>query len=241
MGVDILAIGAHPDDVELSCAGTIAKSVKLGYGIGIIDLTGGELGTRGSKAIRAKEAASAATILGCFRENLHLADGNIEVNQNNILKLMKLIRKHRPQVLLIPHSSERHPDHVRAHHLCREAWFYSGLQKIETKLNGKKQEPWRPRTFFHFMQWDVFIPSFIVDISDVYQTRMEAILVFKSQFHDPGSKEPETILSQKSFLEMLETRAKHYGQQIGVRYGEPFYTPDPPGTDDIFKLKFFKG
>ncbi|MGA2622661.1 MAG: bacillithiol biosynthesis deacetylase BshB1 [Bacteroidota bacterium] len=240
MGLDILAIGAHPDDVELSCSGTLATSVKLGYKVGILDLTEGELGTRGSKAIRLKEANAAAKILGCVRENLHLPDGGIETSRKNILKLVTVLRKYRPQILLIPHSSERHPDHVRAHHLCCEAWYYSGLQKIETKLGGKKQAPWRPKKYFHFMQWHTFTPAFIVDISNSYQTRVESILAYKSQFYDPASREPRTVLSEKSFLDMLDTRAKYYGQLIGVQYGEPFYSVEAIGVGNIFHLKFFK-
>src|SRR5262245_12058409 len=144
MALDLLAIGAHPDDVELTCSGTVAKAVKQGYKCGILDLTEGELGTRGNNTIRAKEAANAAKILGCLRENLHSPDGDIEVNKKNIHKLIQVYRKHRPKIILISHFNERHPDHVHAHHLCREAWFYSGLRKIETTFEGKKQEPWRP-------------------------------------------------------------------------------------------------
>lgn len=241
MQLDILAIGAHPDDVELTCAGTLAKSVKLGYKVGIIDLTEGELGTRGTSAIRAKEAAAAAKILGCVRESLYLPDGNIEVNRKNILKLVQVYRKYRPKIIFIPHSFDRHPDHVHAHHLSREAWFYSGLRKMPTKLNGKKQEPWRPHNYFHFMQWHEFTPSFIVDITAVYETRIKAILAHKSQFHNPKSKEPQTILSQESFLDFVETRAKHYGQKIGVTYGEPFYSVEAVGIKDILSLQLFKG
>lgn len=241
MNLDILAVGAHPDDVELTCAGTIAKAVKNGYKAGIVDLTEGELGTRGNNVIRAKEAKTAARIIGCVRENLGLPDGNIELNQLNRLKLIQIFRKYRPKVLLIPHFGERHPDHVHAHHLCREAWFYSGLRKIETKLNGKKQEPWRPKNYFHYMQWQEFEPTFIVDISDVYTKRMNAIKAHASQFHNPKSKEPQTLLSQHSFLDFVETRAKSYGYQIGVRYGEPFYSVGPIGINDLFELKMFHG
>src|ERR1043165_9553183 len=140
MQLDILAIGAHPDDIELTCSGTLAKAVKKGYKTGIIDLTEGELGTRGTKATRRKEAIAAARILGCVRESLLLPDGGIEVDRRNVLKVIQAYRKYRPRIILIPHFAERHPDHVHAHHLCREAWFYSGLRKIETKLNGRKQE-----------------------------------------------------------------------------------------------------
>ncbi len=241
MQLDILAIGAHPDDVELCCAGTLAKAVKQGYKTGIIDLTQGELGTRGDNVIRAKEALAAAKILGCVRENLYLPDGNIEVNKKNIYKLTQLYRKYRPKIILIPHFEERHPDHVHAHHLGREAWFYSGLRKIVTKMNGKKQEPWRPNNYLNYMQWQEFTPSFIVDISEVYEQRVDAMKAHKSQFFDSNSKEPQTLLSQKSFFDFVETRAKNYGYKIGVKYGEPFYSVEPIGISDIFELKMFKG
>jgi bacillithiol biosynthesis deacetylase BshB1 len=241
MQLDILAIGAHPDDIELCCGGTLAKAAKLGYKTGIIDLTHGELGTRGNNVIRAKEAAAAAKILGCLRENLHLPDGNIAVSQPNVKKLIQVYRKYRPKIILISHFYERHPDHVHAHHLCREAWFYSGLRKIETKLNGKKQEPWRPHNYFHYMQWQVFEPTFIVDITDVYQVRLKSILAHKSQFYDPSSKEPNTLLSEKSFFDYLEARAITYGYKIGVKYGEPFYSVESIGIGDLFDLKMFKG
>jgi len=239
--LDILAIGAHPDDVELCCGGTLAKSVKLGRKVGILDLTEGELGTRGNSGIRVKEAQAAAEILGCLRENLSLPDGNIEVNVPNRMKLIQIFRKYRPRVLLIPHFAERHPDHVRAHHLCRDAWFYSGLRKIETTSAGVRQEAWRPHNYFHFMQWQEFTPSFVVDISDVYEQRLEAIRAHKSQFHDPQSKEPQTILSQKSFLEMVESRARYFGYRIGAKYAEPFYSVELIGIEDVFNLKSFKG
>jgi bacillithiol biosynthesis deacetylase BshB1 len=242
MQLDLLAIGAHPDDVELTCSGTLAKCVKLGYKVGIADLTAGELGTRGTKAIRAKEAREAARILGIHvRENLSIPDGNIEKNRKNLIKVIQLYRKYRPKIILIPHWHERHPDHVHAHHLCREAWFYSGLRKIATKLNGKKQEPWRPYNYFHFMQKFHFTPSFLIDISNVFEIRMKAIKAHKSQFFDPTSREPETILSRKEFLGWIETRAKFYGEMIGVEYAEPFYSVDPIGVEDIFGLKVFRG
>ncbi len=240
MALDVLALGAHPDDVELTCSGTLIKFVRMGYKVGIVDLSEGELGTRGTRQIRAKEAA-AARIIGASRENLHIPDGNIEVNQRNIKKVIQVIRKHRPKIILIPHSVERHPDHVHAHHLCREAWFYAGLRKIETRLGGKIQKPWRPDNYFHFMQWSEFAPSFIIDVTDVHAQRLKAIKCYASQFYDPSSKEPQTILSQSSFLDFVETRAKAYGSKIGVPYGEPFYSVEAVGVNNLFDLKFFKG
>ncbi|MBI3192955.1 MAG: bacillithiol biosynthesis deacetylase BshB1 [Ignavibacteriae bacterium] len=240
--LDILAIGAHPDDVELSCGGTVAKCVKLGYKVGIADLTRGETGTRGTARIRAKEAIDAAKILGVtVRENLNLPDGRFDVNEKNRLKVIELYRKYRPKIILIPHWHERHPDHVHSHQLCREAWFYSGLAKIKTKLNGKYQQSWRPNNFFHFMQKYEFEPSFIVDITDVYELRVAAIKSHKSQFYNPDSSEPETFLSQKSFLDFMETRMRYYGSKIGVKYGEPFYSVETIGIKDLSYLVMFKG
>lgn len=242
MELDLLAMGAHPDDVELSCAGTLAKMVKLGYKVGILDLTEGELGTRGTREIRKKEARRAAAILGVHvRENLGLRDGRFEINEANRLKIIRVLRHYRPKIILIPHFQERHPDHVRAHHLLREAWYYSGLAKLATTFRGRRQEPWRPHRYFHFMQWHEFQPSFIIDISDVYDIRMASIMAYRSQFHDPSSKEPRTVLSEKSFIEFLETRARDFGYRIGVRYGEPFYSYEAIGIEDPFKLTVFKG
>jgi len=242
MMLDVLAIGAHPDDIELGCCGIVAKLVQQGKRVGILDLTHGELGTRGSKNIRHNEAKEAAKILGVsVRENLKLADGSFEVNQKNILKLIQVIRKYRPKILLIPYFHERHPDHEHAHRLAKEAWFYSGLINIKTKENGKQQSSFRPDTYFQFMQRYEFPPSFIVDITDVYEIRQQAIKAFASQFHNPNSKEPETLLSRPSFMDLLEIRAKYFGSQIGVKYGEPLYYHQPLGVGDLFSLKLFVG
>lgn len=241
MQVDVLAVGAHPDDIELCCSGTLAKMVRLGYRAGIIDLTEGELGTRGNRSIRMREANAAAKHLKCVRENLKLPDGNIEVNQKTIRKMIQIYRKYRPKYILIPHWLERHPDHVHAHHLCREAWFYSGLRKIATSLNGKRQEPWRPNNYFHYMQWYEFEPTFIVDISDVHERRMASIKAHASQFYDPTSKDPKTILSEQSFLKFVEARARNYGTKIGAEFGEPFFSIEPIGVKNLSDLQLFKG
>jgi bacillithiol biosynthesis deacetylase BshB1 len=241
MKLDVLAVGAHPDDVELCCGGTLTKLVATGRRAGIVDLTEGELGTRGTRSIRLREAAAAGSILGCVRENLGIPDGNIEVSQQNLKKLITIIRKYRPKLFIIPHWHERHPDHVHAHHLCREAWFYAGLRKITTTFKGQRQEPWRPDNYIHYMQWYEFTPSFIVDITDVYQVRLKAIKAHKSQFYDPSSKEPVTKLSDESFLDFVETRAKAYGSRIGVKYGEPFYSVESIGIDDPLEIRMFRG
>lgn len=242
MEVDVLAIGAHPDDIELACGGTIAKMVKLGHTVALADVTQGEMGTRGTKEIRSKEAEGATIILGAVtRRNLNIPDGNIQVTQENLKTLISLLRELRPKLLLIPHSVERHPDHVHTHQLCKEAWFYSGLQKIETAKDGSPQRPFRPTSYFEFMQWFEFKPSFVVDISDTYETKMEAIKAHESQFHNPTSKDPETILSRPEFLELIETRARYYGETIGVRYGEPFFSWKPLGISDLFHFLYHKG
>ncbi len=242
MNVDVLAIGAHPDDIELSCGGIVAKLVRQGYKVAIADLTRGELGTRGTKEIRAREAAEAMKVLGVSeRRNLQIPDGNIEKSHSNLLKVITLIRELRPNVLLIPYAIDRHPDHMHAHTLCKEAWFYSGLEKIKTELDGKVQTPHRPHHYFEFMQWYEFSPSFIVDISETWTIKQAAIKAHASQFHNPSSKEPETKLSQPEFLEMVEVRARYYGERIGVRYGEPLYSWTPIGVQDPLQLVLLKG
>ncbi len=237
MKLDILAIGAHPDDVELSCGGTVARLARLGYSIGLVDVTEGELGTRGTREIRAAEAAESARILGvACRDTLRLPDAGIEVTRPNIDALIRVIRLHRPDVLLIPHPVDRHPDHEHTHVLAREAWFYSGLRKIVTEHEGAVQEAHRPRSYYHFMQWFEFVPSFIVDVTETFDQRIEAMRAFRSQFYDPQSTEPATILSTPEFLEMIRTRAEYYGDRIGVRYGEPFYSPAALPIQDLFTL-----
>ncbi len=237
MKLDVLAIGAHPDDIELSCAGTVASMVKQGKKVGILDLTDGELGTRGTKAIRKKEAEASSAVLGVtVRESLQLPDGNIDVNQVNIKKVIQVIRHYQPSILLFPHWMERHPDHEHAHRLCREAWFYAGLEKISTKFQGKEQEPHRPKKYFHFMQKYEFQPSFIVDVSHVYEIKRNSLFAFGSQFYDPKSKERETLLSSKIFLESIFARDKHYGSLINVEYGEPFYSIEPLGFNSLFDI-----
>ncbi|HTY38698.1 MAG TPA: bacillithiol biosynthesis deacetylase BshB1 [Bacteroidota bacterium] len=241
MKIDVLAVGAHPDDIELACGGTIAKLVKQGYSVALADVTQGELGTRGTKEIRAKEAQKAAEILGVkTRRNLHVPDGNVEVNKRNVQKLIVLIRELKPTMMIIPHSVERHPDHVNTHHLAKQAWYYAGLRKLKTSLGGSPQESFRPHHYFEFMQWHEFNASFIVDITDSYDKKMESVRAHTSQFFDPRSKEPPTKLSTPEFLENIETRAKYYGQRIGVKYGEPFLTNYSLGVSDMFDLIIHK-
>lgn len=237
MKLDLLAIGAHPDDVELSCGGTLIKLVKQGKQVGVLDLTRGELGTRGTQHVREAEAAAATKILGVHvRENLDLPDGNLELTRANMLSVVRVIRKYKPDILLFPHWLERHPDHEHAHALCREAWFYAGLEKIETTVFGVKQDPFRPRAYYHYMQVYEFVPSFVVDITDEFEQRMEAVRAFKSQFFNPDSKERETYLSSPDFLDSLRTRFEYFGDRIGRKYGEPFFSVNLVGVDSPFAL-----
>jgi bacillithiol biosynthesis deacetylase BshB1 len=242
MSVDVLAIGAHPDDVELACGGTVALMVRRGYSVALADLTQGELGTRGNKVVRTAEARSAAKILGvATRRNLQIPDGGIVLNKQNLHKLIGLIRELRPKILFIPHSIERHPDHVHAHTLSKEAWFYAGLRKITTSHRGKPQEPFRPDNCFEYQQWYHFDPTFIVDISHTFEIKMKAIRAHASQLHNPKSREPETRLSRPEFLDRIETDAKFYGHRIGVTYGEPFFSHAPLGVRSPFDLILNKG
>lgn len=242
MPTDILAIGAHPDDIELSCGATVAKMVKAGRRVALLDLTQGELGTRGNREVRAREAEEAAGIMGIAdRRSLDIPDGDIEVSPANARKVIEVIRELRPSMLIIPHSEERHPDHVRAHRLCKEAWFYAGLKNIPTTTGGGPQQPFRPDVYFEFMQWYEFAPSFIVDVTETWETKMKAIRAFASQFHDPSSKEPATKLSQPGFLDLIETRGRYYGERIGARYGEPFFSISPVGVSTLDSIVTAKG
>ena len=206
--------------------------------MGIVDLTEGELGTRGSRELRRKEADAAAAILGVqFRTNLHLPDGNIEVNKTNMKKVIGEIRAYTPSILMFPHWLERHPDHEHANALCREAWFYAGLEKIKTSRHGKQQEPHRPGKCYHFMQKFEFTPSLIVDVSDVYEIKKKALEAFGSQFHNPKSTERETLLSSARFLDHVHARDLHHGSLINCTYGEPFFAVEPIGVNTFFDVK----
>ncbi len=242
MQADVLAIGAHPDDLELACGGTLAKLTQQGYKVALAELTRGELGTRGTKEIRAKEAADAAEILGAVdRRNLNIPDGNVELNRKNLLKVVTLIREFKPTILVIPYSVERHPDHVHTHQLCKEAWYYSGLEKLKTSLHGTEQKRHRPHHYFEFMQWHEFEPSFIVDISDTFDLKMKSVRAHASQFFNPQSKESETKLTRPDFLEVIETRCRYFGSKIGTKYGEPFISPFSIGVNNLFDLKIIQG
>lgn len=238
---DVLAIGSHPDDVELGCGGTIASLVGSGYQVGIVDLTRGELGSRGTPDGREQEAVDAAAILGVERRiNLSIADGNIKNSRKNRLKVIAELRATRPDILLIPAPDCRHPDHPDGARLVADAAFQSGLTMIETlDPTGVAQEPWRPMHILHYMQSIPFEPTLVVDVSDHWSTRNEAVRAFTSQFHtgsaDTGSdEEPETFISNPAFMEWYDARARTYGYRIGATFGEPFlYRHGPMGTDDL--------
>ena len=223
MKLDILAFGAHPDDVELGCSGTIAKEISLGKKVGIIDLTRGELGTRGSVEIRNQEAAEAAKILGVsIRENLDMRDGFFVNDEAHQLKIIKMVRKYRPEIVICNAIEDRHIDHGKGSQLVSDACFLSGLMKIETEIDGIKQEAWRPKLVYHYMQWKNLTPDFVVDITGFNDKRVEAILAYSSQFYNSSSNEPETPIASKNFLESLNYRPKDLGRLIGTDYAEGF-------------------
>lgn len=223
MKLDILAFGAHPDDVELSCSGTILKNIALGKKVGIMDMTRGELGTRGTVAIRLKEAAASAKILGVsFRENLNMADGFFQNDKKHLLAVIKKIRQYQPDVVLANALEDRHPDHGRAAKLVADACFLSGLVKIKTQGAGGNQKPWRPRAVYHYIQYRKLKPDFAVDITPFMEKRTQAIKTFGSQFYDPKSKEPSTLISGPGFLEYVRTREAEYGKLLNVQYAEGY-------------------
>jgi bacillithiol biosynthesis deacetylase BshB1 len=224
MNLDILILTAHPDDAEISIGGTIAKFTDKGYKVGIVDFTQGELGTRGTKATRKKEAEQASKILKIsYRNNLKIPDGKVKFNDKYLNLVITEIRKTQPKIIFAPYFNDRHPDHIGAGLLAKEAYFFSGLTKIKTKFNGKFQEPYRPSKLFYYMMTYEFTPTFINDISKYFETKMQAILAYKTQFYDPNSNEPETFISRPGFLNAIEARAKYFGFKISKDYGEPFY------------------
>lgn len=227
--VDYLFFGAHPDDVELGCGGTIAKLVKEGATAGIIDLTRGEMGTRGTPAGRKREARNAARILGAaFREQLDFGDGGLRTGREEELQVIDVIRRHRPKVVFVMYPDDRHPDHTRTGRIITEASFYAGLRSLESDLPAH-----RPQAVVYYIQNYMFPPSFVVDVSAAWKTKMRAIAAFQSQFFNAGSKEPQTFISQKGFLDTIEARGRHFGALIGRPYGEAFVTKQPPMIGDV--------
>jgi len=234
MKLDILAIGAHPDDIELSCGGTILSHVAKGYKVGLLDLTRGELGTRGTPETRMEEAANAAKILGVsVRENLGFADGFFINDREHQLELIRYIRKYQPDIIIAPAIRDRHPDHARAALLVEDATFLSGLLKVETKLNGEIQRASRPTAVYHYIQALDIKPDFAVDISAFFDRKIEAIGAYRTQFYDPNSTEPNTFISSPEFLDFIRGRASHFGVPLGVKYAEGYTSMKLIGVNNL--------
>ncbi len=238
MKLDILAIGAHPDDVELGCGGTIAKEIAHGKNVGIIDLTRGELGTRGTAETRDEEAYNAGKILGVkARINLGFADGFFVNDKAHQMEVIKMIRKFQPEIVLCNAVDDRHIDHGKGSKLVSDACFLSGLIKIETHHDDHLQEPWRPKQVYHYIQWKNLEPDFVVDVSDFIDKKQEAVLAYKTQFYNGDSKEPETPISSKNFTDSVIYRANDLGRLVGVEYAEGFTVERYVAVDSLFDIK----
>ncbi len=237
MKLHILAIAVHPDDLELGAGATLAKHARMGQAVGIVDLTKGELGTRGTPELRLQEAASAAKIMGiAVRENLGMRDGFLVNDEAHQLELIKYIRKYQPDIVIANALEDRHPDHGKSGKLIADACFLAGLRKIETTLDGVTQTAWRPKRVYHMIQDRFIEPTFIVDVSDTHDVKMEAIKAYNSQFHNPNSDEPLTYIAQGGFLDAVEARSLLLGKRIGVKYGEGFICENLPGIDSLDNL-----
>lgn len=238
MKLDVLAIAAHPDDVELGCSGTLIKEVNRGKKVGIVDLTQGELGTRGTIETRYAEAAAAAAIMGIHvRENLKMRDGFFKNDEEHQMQVVSVLRKYRPEIVIANILEDRHPDHGRGGWLVYDACFLSGLRQVKSfDENGREQEKWRPKLLLHYIQDRFYEPDIIMDISDEWEKRMQAIRAYKTQFHDPESTEPQTYLSNPEFIQALESRARLLGKRIGVKYGEGFLSKKNIGIKDLDAL-----
>lgn len=235
--LDILAIGAHPDDVELGCGATIAKELSLGKKIGILDLTRGELGTRGSAEIRDIESTNAAKILGVeIRENLAFADGFFSNDKTHQLKVIEIIRKYKPEIVLCNAIEDRHIDHSKGSKLVSDACFLSGLRKIKTSINGIEQDAWRPKHVYHYIQWNSITPDFVVDITGYMDIKINSVKAYNSQFYDPNSKEPTSPITSKNFLDSINYRAQDLGRLIGVAHAEGFTTERFVAVNSLDKL-----
>ena len=237
MKLHILAIAAHPDDIELSCAGTLIKHAQAGQKVGIVDLTEGELGTRGSVEQRRQEAADAAKVMGVVaRENAGMADGFFRNDEEHQRKLITYIRHYQPEIVIANAIDDRHPDHGKGGRLIADACFLAGLRKIETERDGVKQAAWRPKRVYHMIQDRPLEPTFIVNISGTFEKKLEAIKCYKSQFHDPKSNEPVTYIATENFLNSIIYRDSLYGKRIGATYGEAFCSENIPGIDSLDSL-----
>lgn len=238
MKLDLLVLAAHPDDAELGCGGTIAKQVSLGYKVGVIDFTRGELGTRGTVQTRDQEAQDSARILGLsVRENLNFRDGFFQNDETHQREVIRVIRKYQPEIVIANATYDRHPDHGKGSSLSFDSCFYAGLTKIETKENGVIQSAWRPKLLYHFIQSQLIPPDFVVDVSDFWETKMKSIRAFKTQFHNPNSNEPETFISSPAFIKLLEARGHEFGHAIGAAYGEGFTVRRVIGVNDLVSLR----
>lgn len=237
--LDILVLAVHPDDAELGCGGTILKHIAMGQKVGIVDLTRGELGTRGSAEIRAQEAAAAAKILGlAVRENLELADGFFKNDQEHQLKVITAIRKYQPDIVITNAFHDRHPDHGRAHDLVEESAFLAGLRKIETQLDGIPQKEWRPKLVLHFIQDNYIKPDILVDVTEYWDKKLESIQAYGSQFYNPDWKEEhQTYISSAGFYEAVESRAREFGKSIQVKFAEGFTSRKLLGVNNLSDLK----
>ncbi|SDL46214.1 bacillithiol biosynthesis deacetylase BshB1 [Catalinimonas alkaloidigena] len=237
MKLDILVIAAHPDDAELCCGGTILAHVQQGYKVGIIDLTRGELGTRGTPDLREREAAEAARLMGIqVRENLCFADGFFRNDEAHQRALARAIREYQPDIVLTNAVHDRHPDHGRGAELVSDACFVSGLRRVETESRGRKQAPWRPTAVYHFIQDRHIVPDFVMDVTPFWDRKMECLRAYASQFHDPSSNEPITHISTADFFPFIEARAREFGHAIGVTYGEGFTKERYLGVSNLFHL-----
>jgi N-acetylglucosamine malate deacetylase 1 len=238
MKLDILVMAAHPDDAELGCSGTICSHIAKGKKVGIVDFTRGELGTRGTPEIRLAESDAATKVLGIHaRENLGFRDGFFVNDEQHIMRVIEVIRKYQPEIVLANAIDDRHPDHGKGSALAVDACFKAGLRMIETfDSAGNLQTAWRPQNVYHYIQDRYIQPDFIVDISDFWEQKVASIRAFKSQFHDPTSSEPMSYLTSPEFLEFIEARAKEFGHNIGVKYGEGFTSYKKVGVSDLFEL-----
>ena len=237
MKLDVLVFAAHPDDAELSCGGTILSMISKGKKVGIVDLTRGEMGTRGTPEIRDEEAAAAGEILGLtIRENLKFKDVFFKNDDEHVTEVVKKIRQYQPDIILANAIADRHPDHGKGADLVKRAVFLAGLKNLKTELEGQAQEHWYIKNLYHYIQTDMHRPTFVVDVSDFWETRMKAVKAFKSQFFDPNGESSNTLISTPEFMELIEARGREFGMSIRVKYGEGFIAERMPGVSDLSTL-----
>lgn len=237
MKLDVLVFAAHPDDAELACGGTILSLIAKGKKVGIVDFTRGEMGTRGTPEIRDAEAAAASKILGLTaRENLKFKDVFFRNDDEHVLEVVKKIRHYQPDVILANALADRHPDHGKAAQVVKRATFLAGLKNVKTDLDGKSQENWYIKSLYHYIQTDFHQPDFVIDVSAFWETRMEAVRAFKSQFFDPNGESTNTLISTPEFMELIDARGREFGMFIRVKYGEGFISDRMLGVSDLTSL-----